>query len=126
MRGGGSGWGSWEGGRKDRGVRRRGGGVEGRACSVQATPSEVVGDDDVGDGVEHHLDISCVCGAGHVTVDFFIWGAVLALKLCLDVSRCVLVGIGSCREKQRNWRVTGSISWWESAERAPRTEINKI
>lgn len=65
------------------------------ARSVQATPSEVVSDDDVGDGVKHHLDVSCICGAGHVTVDFLIWRAILALKLCLDVSCCVLVGIGS-------------------------------
>lgn len=70
------------------------------ARSVQATPSEVVGDDDVGDGVKHHLDISCICGAGHVTVDFFIWRAVLALELCLDVSCCILVGIGSWRERR--------------------------
>lgn len=66
-----------------------------RACSVQATPSEVVGDDDVGHGVKHHLDVSCIRGAGHVTVDFLIWRAILALELCLDVSCCVLVGIGS-------------------------------
>lgn len=65
------------------------------AGSVQATPSEVVGDDDVGDGVEHHLDVSCIRGAGHVTVDFLIWRAVLALELCLDVGCCVVVGVGS-------------------------------
>ncbi len=88
--------------RERRGQRREditGGFV--RACSVQATPSEVVGDDDVGHGVKHHLDVSCIRGAGHVTVDFLIWRAILALELCLDVSCCVLVGIGSWREKKK-------------------------
>lgn len=64
-------------------------------CSVQATPSEVVGDDDVSDGVKHNLDVSCICGAGHVTVDFLIWRAILALKLCLNISCCVFIGVGS-------------------------------
>lgn len=71
------------------------------ARSVQATPPEVVGNDDVGDGVEHHLDVSCICGAGHVTVDFLIWRAVLALELCLDVSCGVLVDVGSWRRRRR-------------------------
>lgn len=30
---------------------------------------EVLFDDDVGHGVEHELDVFCVCGAGHVGVD---------------------------------------------------------
>lgn len=84
------------------GDRRRGGHYRVVwAGSVQATPSEVVGDDDVGHGVEHHLDVSCIRGAGHVTVDFLIRRAVLALELCLDVGCCVLVGIGSWRDKHR-------------------------
>ena len=74
------------------------------ACSVQATPSEVVGDDDVGHGVEHHLDVSCICGAGHVTVDLLVGGAVLALELCLDVSCCVVVGVGSWTETKDTHR----------------------
>lgn len=65
-----------------------------RAPSVQATPPQVVGDDNVGDGVEHHLDVSCVCSTGQVTVDLLIGRAVLALKLCLDVSGGILVGVG--------------------------------
>lgn len=69
------------------------------AGSIQATPSQVVGDDDVGDGIEHHLDVSCIRGAGQVTVDFLVWGAILALELCLDVSCCVVVSIGSWREE---------------------------
>lgn len=86
----GEGWGTGRAGE-----RRGQGGGHYRACSVQATPSEVVGDDDVGHGVKHHLDVSCIRGAGHVTVDFLIWRAILALELCLDVSCCVLIGVGS-------------------------------
>lgn len=40
--------------------------------SVQAAAPEVVGDDDVGDGVEYHLDVIRVCGTGHVTINFFV------------------------------------------------------
>lgn len=72
------------------------------ARSVQATPSEVVGDNDIGDGVKHHLDVSCICGARHVTVDFFIRRAILALKLCLDVSCCIFIGVWSCRVEEKN------------------------
>lgn len=31
-----------------------------------------------------------------MTVDFFVWRTILALKLCLDVSGCVLIGVGPC------------------------------
>lgn len=65
-------------------------------ASVQATASQVVGNDDVGDCVEHHLDIPCVRGTGHMTIDLLIGRAVLALKLCLDVSSCVIVSVRTC------------------------------
>ena len=52
---------------------------------VQSTPSEVVGDDDVSHGVEDELDILCVGGAGHVTVDLLGGALVLGLELGLDV-----------------------------------------
>lgn len=68
--------------------------------SVQAAASQVIGDDDVSDGVEHHLDVPCICGTGHVTVDLFIGWAVLALKLCLDVSSCIIISVGACGEGQ--------------------------
>lgn len=67
-------------------------------ASVQAAASQVVGDDDVGDGVEHHLDIPCVRGTGHVTVDLLIGRTVLALELCLDVSGCVIISVRTCGE----------------------------
>lgn len=65
------------------------------ASSVQATPSEVVGNDDIGHSVKHNLDVPRIRGTGHVTVDFLIWRAVLALELCLDVSCRVVIGVGS-------------------------------
>lgn len=40
-----------------------------RVALVQAAAAQVVGDDDVGDGVEHELDVVGVGGAGHVAVD---------------------------------------------------------
>lgn len=70
-------------------------------CLVQATSSEVVGDDDIGHSIKHHLDVPCICGAGHVTVDFLIWGAILALKLCLDISCSILVGVWSWRKTRK-------------------------
>lgn len=92
-------------GRRRRG-RKEGMGEEGVelqgvwVCSVQATPSEVVGDDDIGHSIKHDLDVPRIRGAGHVTVDFLIWRAVLALELCLDVGCCVVVGVGTYRNKQ--------------------------
>lgn len=70
-------------------------------ASVQAAASQVVGDDYVGDRVEHHLDVPCVRGTGHVTVDLLIGRAVLALELCLDVSSCVIVSVRACRENSQ-------------------------
>lgn len=67
-----------------------------RGASVQAAASQVVGDDDVGDCIEHHLDVPCVRGTGHVTIDLLIGRAVLALELCLDVSRCVIISVRTC------------------------------
>uniref|UniRef100_A0A3Q3IBD3 Uncharacterized protein n=1 Tax=Monopterus albus TaxID=43700 RepID=A0A3Q3IBD3_MONAL len=31
---------------------------------LQATPSKVVCNNDVSDGIKHYLDVSCVCGTG--------------------------------------------------------------
>ena len=52
-------------------------------CLIQATASEVVGDDDVGDGVKDELNVLRVGGARHVTVDFFGRRLVLRLELSL-------------------------------------------
>lgn len=53
--------------------------------SVEATPSQVVGYDDVGDGVKNKLDVVGVGGAGHMGVDFLVGRLVLGLVLTLDV-----------------------------------------
>lgn len=57
---------------KTRGFRKRAFNIwlagEGR-CSVETASSKVVGDDDVGDGVEHELNVGRVRSAGHVAVD---------------------------------------------------------
>ena len=61
------------------------------AYSVEATPPQVVGDDDVGDGVEHELDVGRVGGARHVAVDLLRGRLVLRLELRLDVGRRLAV-----------------------------------
>lgn len=58
---------------------------------VEAAAAQVVGDDDVGDGVEHELDVVSVCGARHVAVDLLGGGFVLSFELCLDVRRRLAV-----------------------------------
>ena len=52
---------------------------------VEAAASEVVCDDDVGDGVEHELNVLCVGGAGHVAVDLLRRRLVFGFELGLDV-----------------------------------------
>lgn len=70
--------------------------------SVQTTASQVVGNDDVSDGVKHHLDVPCIRGTRQVTVDLLIRRAVLALKLCLDVGSSIIIGVRTCAGRQ--WR----------------------
>lgn len=54
-------------------------------CLVEAAAAQVVGYDDVGDGVEHELNVVGVGGARHVAVDLLGGGFVLRFKLRLDV-----------------------------------------
>lgn len=54
-------------------------------ASVEATPPQVVGYDDVGDGVKDKLDVVGVGGAGHVGVHLLVGRLVLGLVLTLDV-----------------------------------------
>lgn len=42
------------------------------ASSVQATPSEVIGYNDVSDGIKDELDVVGVRSTGHVGVHFFL------------------------------------------------------
>ena len=61
--------------------------------SVEATSAQVVGDDDVGDGIEDKLNVVSVSGASLVAVDLLRCTLVLCLKLCLDVRGCFLVAL---------------------------------
>ena len=79
-------------------VVRRGGGL------VEAAASEVVGDDDVGDGVEHELDVGGVGGTGHVTVDLLAGRLVFGLELSLDVGGRLAVLLGTCRVRDSRVR----------------------
>jgi len=63
---------------------------------VEAAASQVVGDDDVRDGVEHELDVLRVGGAGHVAVDLLGRRLVLGLELGLDVGRRFAVLLRAC------------------------------
>lgn len=59
----------------------------GRRRLVEAAAAQVVGDDHVGHGVEHELDVVGVGGARHVAVDLLGGGFVLGFELRLNV-RC--------------------------------------
>ena len=52
---------------------------------IEATPPEVVGDDDIRHSIEHELDILGVGGAGHVAVDLLCGALILGLELSLDI-----------------------------------------
>lgn len=60
----------------------------------ETTVFQVFFDDDVGYGIEHKLDVLCVCGAGHVGVDFFDVSAhVQVQELEFDVVTSILVSV---------------------------------
>ena len=61
--------------------------------SIEATAAQVVGDDDVSDGVKDELDVVGVGRASLVTVNFLRRALVLGLELRLDVCRCFLVAL---------------------------------
>ena len=60
-------------------------------CSVETASSQIVGDDDVGDGIEDELDVGRIRGTRHVTVDLFGRRLVFGFELRLDVGRCFAV-----------------------------------
>lgn len=67
-----------------------------RLPSEKAAVLQVILDDDVGDGVKHKLHVLGVGGTGEVGVDLLcVLPLVQVLKLALDVSRCLLVGVGA-------------------------------
>lgn len=62
---------------------------------VEAAPAQVVCYNDIGNGVEYELNVVCICGAGHVTVDLLGGGLVLGLELRLDVGCRFAVLLGA-------------------------------
>lgn len=64
--------------------------------SEEAAVLQVILDDDVGDGVKHKLHVLGVGGTGEVGVDLLcVLSLVQVLKLALDVSCSLLVGVGA-------------------------------
>ena len=62
-----------------------------KCALIEATPPEVVGDDDIRHSIEYKLDVLCVSGACHVAVDLLGGALVLGLKLCLDIGCCLTI-----------------------------------
>lgn len=66
----------------------------------ETTIFQVFLDDDVGYGVKHKFDVLCVCGTGHVRVDFFdVSAQVQVQELQFDVVASILVSVGALMEK---------------------------
>lgn len=83
---------------------RRGG--EERALVESASP-QVVGDDDIRDGVEDELDVVGVGGAGDVRVDLLVGRLVLALVLSLDVSHRLRERVGAYERAETKGKRVG-------------------
>lgn len=71
---------------------------------IQSASSQVIGDDDVGNGVEHELNIVRVSRTCHVTIDLFSSRFVFGLKLCLDVSSGFSILLRSCKEMKNGYK----------------------
>lgn len=54
---------------------------------IKTTSSKVISNNHIGDGVEHELNVLCVCSACEMTVDFFLFALVLSDELRLNVFR---------------------------------------
>lgn len=62
----------------------------------KATVLQVVLDNDVSDGIKHKLHVLGVRSTGEVGVDLLgVLSLVQVLKLALNVSCCLLVGVGA-------------------------------
>lgn len=73
-----------------------------RGDLVQSASSEIVGDDDVCDGVENELYVVRVRRTSHVTVDLFGGRFVFGLELCLDVRGGFSILLGPCTKRKKN------------------------
>lgn len=94
--------------------------------SVEPAAPEVVGNDHIGDSVEHELDIVGICCTGLMAIDLLCRAFVLGLELSLDVCCCFLVRLfacnkkGSCLERQKPTKLTD----WPRI--LPRTLIDRL
>lgn len=71
-------------------------------ASVQPDLTQVVLDDDVGDGVENKLHILGVCGTGELGVDLLdALAFIQVLKLTVDVLSRLLVRLPTCGRKEQ-------------------------
>lgn len=79
---------------------------------VKATPAKVVGYDHIRDGIEHKLDVLCVRGTCHVTIDFLCGRLVLSFELGLDVGSGLAIFLCTWKNKRermlRKWLNTTS------------------
>lgn len=66
------------------------------SCLEKTAIFKVFFDDDVRHGIEHNLDVLCVCGTGHVAVDFFhALFHVQFQELRLDVVAGIVICVGA-------------------------------
>lgn len=73
-----------------------------RGCSEEPAVLEVLFDDDICDCVKDEFDVLCVCGTGHVAVDFLhVLSHVEIKELGLDVISCVFKCVGTCGGRER-------------------------
>ena len=96
----------------------------GRAELVQPATPQVVGDDDVGDGVEHELDVVGVGGARLVAVDLLGRRLVLGFELRLDVGGGVVVDLFTCAGPERG--LTAGSRGGASFEVGGEKKINEL
>ena len=60
-------------------------------ASIQPASSQVVCNDNIGNSIEHKLNVICICCTRLMAVDFFLWTFILGFELCLDVGSCFFV-----------------------------------
>ena len=67
----------------------------------ETTIFQVFFDDDVSHGIKHKLDVLCVCGTGHVRVDFLdVSTQVEVQELNFDVVTSILVSVWALTKRQ--------------------------
>ena len=71
---------------------------------IETASAQIVGDDDVGDGVEDELDVGRVGGARHVAVDLLGRRLIFGLELCLDISGRLAVLLCAWSRRRRRIR----------------------